>query len=136
MKATQTQTKKSKSGPSDPVAGQALAQALKYLQNQWKWSGADLGSVLHIPASTINHWLARMCVPVTKPYSPDLRAIIALLAIHKDLQAMFEKSEYQRKWLETEHPDMGIEPVNKMSESLEGLIGVRQYLDYARGRGA
>lgn len=136
MAETQTQLKKSASDPSDKLGGQALAEALKYLQTEWGWSGADLSSVLHIPTSTINTWFSKKCIPVSKPLSTDVQAILILLAIHKDLQAIFDKPEHQLKWLNTQHPDMHMMPIKKMESSIEGLIGVRQYLDYVRGRGA
>ena len=136
MASPQTQATKAPADPSDKMAGEALAQAIKYLQAQWRWSGKDLSNILHIPASTINTWLGKENIPVSKPFSPEVQAILALVAIHKNLEAIFEEKEHQLKWLNTEHPDMFKAPVKKMEESIEGLIGVRQYLDYVRGRGA
>lgn len=136
MAAPQTQKTRAPSDPAGKIAGEALVQAIKYLQTQWEWSGKDLSNILHIPASTINTWLGKMSIPVSKPFSPEVQAILTLVAIHKDLDAMFDKKEHQLKWLNTPHPDMQTSPVKKMEESVEGLIGVRQYLDYVRGRGA
>lgn len=121
---------------SDSIAGKALAEALKFLQKEWGWSGKDLSSILHIPVSTINSWLKQASIPVSKPLSLDAQAIITLVAIHKSLNAMFEQAGDQLKWLNTRHPDMGVSPKEKMKKSMEGLIGVRQYLEYVRGRGA
>ncbi len=127
---------RSSPGSSDPVAGKALAEALKFLQKEWGWHGKDLHPILRISVSTINSWLRQTYIPVAKPLSLEAQAIINLIAIHKSLNAMFEQKADQLKWLNTPHPDMGISPKEKMASSMEGLIGVRQYLDYVRGRGA
>lgn len=136
MSETQMQPAKSASDPADNLSGQALAEALIYLKEQWRWSGAEIGGVLHIPTSTINTWFSKKLIPVSKPFSPDAQAILQLVAIHKNLQNMFERSEHQLKWINTKHPDFNETPIEKMKSSIEGLICVRQYLDYVRGRGA
>lgn len=128
---------KNKSNPGDQaLAGEALAEALLYLKESWGWSGADVGAVLHISASTINSWLSKKNIPVSKNISPEAQAVVHLISVHKSLAAMFSKSNHQIEWLQTEHPDFKISPLNLMKQSIESLIGLRQYLDYARGRGA
>ena len=129
-------------GPTEPgfkpdVASEALADALIYLQKQWNWSGAKIGKVLHLPSRTINQWLKQRKVPLThaRP-SPEIEAVIHLIAINRSLGAMFADPYHQNEWLITEHPDLGMSPEEKMSESTEGLIMLRKYLDYVRGRGA
>ena len=49
---------------------------------------------------------------------------------------MFENAAHQRAWLTTQHPELDLIPEVVMTESIDGLIFIRQYLDYARGRGA
>ena len=121
---------------SDETSGTVLAEALLYLKSEWDWSSNQISQMLHIPTSTINTWLQRKQIPFSDPPSPDTQAIIHLIAIHNSLHSMFEKAEHQLKWLETPHPDMGVPPIEAIQGSIEGMIGVRQYLDYARGRGA
>lgn len=113
----------------------AVAEALSYIKATWNWSGAKIGEVLHVPATTVNNWLAHKSVPAKAPLSPDVQAILTLVAIHRSLEAMFDKSENQLLWLTTKHPDfLGKSPLEQMESSMEGLIGVRTYLDFARGK--
>lgn len=120
----------------DKKKGRALAEALNFLKSQWSWSGATLEEVTHIPATTINNWIANKCVPIEERPSNNVQAILHLIAVHKDLDSIFEQPEHQLQWLNTKHPDFGETPLEQMKKSMEGLIGVRQYLDYVRGRGA
>jgi hypothetical protein len=128
--------KASSSSPENKKKGQALAEALSFLKDQWNWSGNDLWEVTHIPPNTINNWISNKLVPVETPYSNNVQVILHLLSIHKNLDSIFENPENQLLWLKTLHPDFHKAPIEQMKESLEGLIGVRQYLDYVRGRGA
>ena len=120
----------------DKKKGRALAEALTFLKAQWSWSGTTLEEVTHIPATTINSWIANKFVPIEERQSNNVQAILHLIAVHKDLDSIFEQPENQLQWLNTKHPDFGEAPIEKMKKSMEGLIGVRQYLDYVRGRGA
>ncbi|MGQ0572466.1 MAG: MbcA/ParS/Xre antitoxin family protein [Armatimonadota bacterium] len=49
---------------------------------------------------------------------------------------MFTNPKNQRAWLNAVHPELGKAPLELLATSMEGLILVRQYLDYVRGRGA
>ncbi len=119
------------------VAGHALVDGLEYLKSQLKWSGTKVAAILHLPANTVNTWLKNGIVPIGSPIlHPDLQAIIHLLAIHRSLEAMFDNPADQRAWLSTLHPELNVIPETLMGESIEGLIFIRQYLDYVRGRGA
>lgn len=122
----------------DPViAGQALVDGLEYLKNQLKWSGTRIANTLHLPANTVNTWLKNGHIPISKSaLQPDIQAIIHLLAIHRSLEAMFNDPTHQRAWLSTVHPVLNVIPEKLMGESINGLIFIRQYLDYIRGRGA
>ena len=122
----------------DPkTASHAVADGLKYLQNRLEWSGTKIANTLHIPPNTINTWLKKGSVPInSRILHPDMQLVIHLLAIHRSLEAMFENPSYQRAWLSTFHPELNVVPEKLMSESIQGLIFIRQYLDYVRGRGA
>lgn len=122
----------------DPVvAGRAIVDGLLYLKNRLAWSGIQIAHVLHLPPNTVNHWLKNGSVPISnRVLHPDIQAIVHLLAIHRSLEAMFDDPMHQRAWLSTMHPELNAIPKKLMSESIEGLIFVRQYLDYVRGRGA
>jgi hypothetical protein len=119
------------------LAGQAIVDGLEYLKSRLEWSGSKVARVLHLPANTVNTWLKNGIVPIhSANLQPDVQAVVHLLAIHRSLEAMFENTEHQRAWLTTEHPELKLIPEVIMTESLDGLIFIRQYLDYARGRGA
>lgn len=122
----------------DPkIAAQAIVDGLIYLKDRLEWSGTKIAYVLHLPANTVNTWLKKGSVPIhSHILPPDIQAIIHLLAIHRSLEAMFENPTHQRAWLSTFHPELNLIPIKLMSESIDGLIFIRQYLDYVRGRGA
>jgi len=122
----------------DPVtAGKAVVDGLEYLKNRLDWSGSKIAKILHIPANTVNTWLKNGNVPISNSIlHPDVQVIIHLLAIHRSLEAMFDDPIHQRAWLTTLHPELNAIPEDLMGESIDGLIHVRQYLDYVRGRGA
>lgn len=122
----------------DPVlAGRALVDGLNYLKLRLEWSGTKIANLLHLPANTVNTWLKNGIVPISGTVlHPDTQAIIHLLAIHRSLEAMFDEPAHQRAWLAAHHPELNVVPAKLIGESIEGLIFVRQYLDYVRGRGA
>ncbi len=119
------------------LASEALADGLRYLKEQWNWNGSKIAKVLHLSPTTVNGWMRKRTVHFSgRVISPEVEAVIHLLAIHRSLAAMFADSFHQIQWLMTEHPDFGVSPVSKMSDSIAGLILIRQYLDFVRGRGA
>ncbi len=122
----------------DPLlAGQAIVDGLEYLKKRLDWSGTKIANVLHLPPNTVNTWLKNGIVPIGNGLlQPDIQAIIHLLAIHRSLEAMFDDSFHQCIWLATPHPELNVIPEKLMGESIDGLIFIRQYLDYVRGRGA
>lgn len=130
-------TLNSASGLNPKIASEAMADGLNYIKEQWGWNGSKIARVLHLPPTTVNSWLRRRFVPMSGTLiSPEIESVVHLLAIHRSLGAMFAEVFHQREWLHTEHPDLGVSPESKMSESMAGLIFLRQYLDYVRGRGA
>lgn len=122
----------------DPIlAGQAIVDGMRYMKKRLDWSGTKIAAILHLPANTINTWLKNGSIPLhSQMLHPDVQVVIHLLAIHRSLEAMFENPEHQRVWLATFHPELNAVPEELMAESTAGLIYVRQYLDYVRGRGA
>lgn len=125
----------SKFDPS--LAGRAIVDGLGYLKARLNWSGTKIANVLHLPPNTVNTWLKNGIVPISNSVlQPDIQAIIHLLAIHRSLEAMFDEPSHQRIWLSTLHPELNVIPEKLMGESIDGLIFIRQYLDYVRGRGA
>lgn len=122
----------------DPsLAGRAIVEGLNYLKNRLDWSGTKIANILHLAPNTVNTWLKNGTVSLHhSTLQPDIQAIIHLLAIHRSLEAMFDDPLHQRIWLSTLHPELNAIPEKKMAESMEGLIFIRQYLDYVRGRGA
>jgi hypothetical protein len=119
------------------IAGHAIIDGLEYLKTRLEWSGTKIANTLHLAPNTVNTWLKNKTIPITHAkLHPDIQAIIHLLAIHRSLEAMFYDPTHQRAWLETLHPELHTIPERLMSESIDGLIFIRQYLDYVRGRGA
>ncbi len=124
-------------GLNPAKASEALADGLRFLRDQWSWNGSKIARVLHLSPTTINGWIRRRTIPISsRNLPPDIEAVVHLLAVHRNLAAMFSEPFHQLQWLATSHPDLGVPPFKKMSESLAGLIQVRQYLDFVRGRGA
>lgn len=141
-KQHRTTTPKPRLAPNTPsfdphLAGIALAKGLVYLKERLSWSGNHVAKLLHLPPNTFNTWLKNGAIPISgHTLSPDVQAITHLLAIHRSLEAMFDNTEHQQLWLNTHHPELNAIPQERMIHSLEGLIEIRQYLDYIRGRGA
>lgn len=122
----------------DPaLAGRALVDGLHYLKKRLEWSGTKIANLLHLAPNTVNTWLKNGTIPLThSTLHPDVQVIIHLLAIHRSLEAMFDDPLHQKMWLSTPHPELNTIPEKLMSKSIDGLIFIRQYLDYVRGRGA
>ena len=122
----------------DPIiAGRAIVEGLNYLKKRLEWSGTKIAKILHLPANTVNTWLKNGTVPFgSTKLPPDIQVIIHLLAIHRSLEAMFAEPAHQRAWLSSFHPELNVIPEKLMGQSIDGLIFIRQYLDYVRGRGA
>ncbi|OGT63556.1 MAG: hypothetical protein A3E85_04570 [Gammaproteobacteria bacterium RIFCSPHIGHO2_12_FULL_45_12] len=118
----------------DPrLAGRAMVEGLEYLKHRLNWSGTKIASTLHLPPNTVNTWLKNGVVPISSPMlQPNIQAIIHLLAIHRSLEAMFNDPTHQQRWLSTLHPELNTIPGKLMGESVDGLIFIRQYLDYVK----
>lgn len=115
----------------------AVYEALDYLKRSWDFNNSQVAGLLRVPPTTLAGWLQKKRVPVGKPpFDPTIEAVIHLLAVHRSLDAMFTQPENQAAWLTTPHPELGAAPIDLMRKSTEGLVFVRRYLDYVRGRGA
>lgn len=117
---------------------QAAAEALAFLKESWNLSDGEIANYLRISRATVNKWLQDGSVPIESlsPPSPVAEAVLHLLAIHRSLFAMFTSSARQREWISAPHPELKAAPEELMQQSTEGLLLVRRYLDYVRGRGA
>ncbi len=122
----------------DPIlAGEALADAIKFIKSEWGYSNETIGNIIKVSKNTIKNWLDEESVPISEgSFSSEVEALISLIGIHKSLHAMFSTPSNQIEWLSTFHPQLQSKPMDLMVESNENLFGVRRYLDYVRGRGA
>lgn len=116
-------------------ANAVLLKALLTLSQEWELSHASLAQLLRKDRSRITAWQRAGRLPAN--LSPAAREQIQhLLAIYRSLGAMFRRAEDQVRWLNAAHPVLGAAPLELMKSSIRGLIDVRAYLDYTRGRGA
>jgi DNA-binding transcriptional regulator YiaG len=116
----------------------ALGEGLRYLSDQLDLSAGKLAKLLRVSRNTISNWLSEERVPVMEDgtLSNEAECLVNLIAIHKNLEAMFEIPEAEKEWLNLEHDDLNGKPIELIAKSIEGTFLVRKYLDYARGRGA
>lgn len=115
----------------------ALFEAASYVCKQLKMDAVKISKILKIPVKMIKGWFSTGRVSLKEGLSGnDVERLIHLIAIHRNLEAMFDAVEAQLDWLRTYRPDLGAKPIEKMSSSFQDLLVVRQYLDYMRGRGA
>jgi uncharacterized protein (DUF2384 family) len=118
-------------------AGAALLKALLRIGDHWHLSASTLASILKKDRSRIAEWQRNGEIP-SNLHGATREALQNFFAIYRSLCAIFQNSEDQIKWLNTPHPDLDLkkEPIGLMQDSMKGLIEVRVYLDYVRGRGA
>jgi putative toxin-antitoxin system antitoxin component (TIGR02293 family) len=120
---------------SEEAKTSAIIKTLTYIKNEWELSYEKIGELAHIPKSTIERWLKEKKIPTTAKTEIDL--IIHFIAIFKSLNQMFESKRNLNSWLNSPHPRLSDKkPIDLMKADVEGLIFVRRYLDYSRGRGA
>lgn len=118
------------------IEGQrALAKALFKIKENWDLKFVTLSKILRKNRSSLKEWESDGSLPL-KVGQPAIEILQHFLAIYRSLSAMFSASSDQIAWLNSVHPQFGKAPIDMMSESLDGLITIRKYLDYVRGRGA
>lgn len=114
------------------IKGKELLKDLIYLHNEYNWSGEKIERILNLKPYTTRKWVKKGKVPYN---SKSAKVLIHLLEIHKLLESIFEKTRLQLAWLNSFNPQLQRVPICIMSESLEGLVFVRQYLEYISRRG-
>lgn len=121
-----------------PKAQETVCKVLGRIQKSWDFTNVEMARLLHIRPNTYGNWINANKVPLgVPPWSPDIEAVISLMAIHRSLSAMFNLPDDQVIWLKTPHPDFRQEsPLNYAKASCAGLFYLKAYLDYIRGRGA
>lgn len=125
------------SSDGNDVSARALAKAVSYMIKDLGWSNSEFAKILHLKPRTINSWLQSGKIPVDRRApSPEIQAIIHAIAIHRSLSSMFEDPRLKKEWISTKHPDLNATPKEFMAKSIDGLMDLRRYLDYVRGRGA
>lgn len=117
------------------IKGQALYDALMYLHNEYNWSGRKIEKILNIRPYSTTKWVQKECVPYRNKPSKAVLSLIHLLAIHKSLASIFKDPKKQLAWLHAYHPQLQRVPICIIEESTEGLVFVRQYLEYISTRG-
>lgn len=113
----------------------AIFKTLNYIKKDWDLSYERLGSYVRLSKTTTERWLKHNSA--TPPSENEIELIIHFIAIYKNLNQIFDSKENQISWLNSEHPALNNKkPIDLISDSIEGLILTRRYLDYSKGRGA
>lgn len=97
-----------------------------------------LAASLHIDASTVSRWFkSESCNVNPDGRSNDFQVVVHLLAIYRSLASIFSNPMDRRAWFQAPNEHFRNEsPENLLREGIEGLLLVRQYLDFVRGQGA
>lgn len=112
-----------------------LLKALLRIGEQWGLSLSTLAAILQKDRSRLLEWQRNGEVPASL-HGATREASQNLIAIYRSLGTIFQEPDDQLKWLKATHPDLDKkEPLQMMQDSMQGLIEVRVYLDYVRGRG-
>lgn len=120
---------------SEQAKTSAIIKTLGYIKSEWGLSYEKISELAHVPKSTIERWIKEKKIPSTAKTEIDL--LIHFIAIYKSLSQMFESKKNLNSWLVSPHPRLNNQkPIEIMKSNVEGLIIVRRYLDYTRGRGA
>lgn len=120
---------------SEQAKTSAIIKTLSFIKVEWDLSYEKISELAHIPKSTIERWIKEKKIPSTAKTEIDL--LVHFIAIYKSLSQMFESKRNLNSWLVSPHPRLNNQkPIELMKSNVEGLIIVRRYLDYTRGRGA
>lgn len=114
-----------------------LARVVAQLLERWKLSAVDQATLLGLSASS-RSTLARYRRGEPLADSPDLIARAGhLLGIHKALRIIFPHDrELAYRWVSAPNRRFGGEPPLAIMRrhGYEGILAVRRYLDFERGR--
>ena len=113
-----------------------LARMVVRLLDLWKLSAAEQAQLLGLSAQS-RSTLARYRRGEPFADSADLLARAGhLLGIHKALRILFPHDrDLAYRWVSTPNRRFGSRaPLDVMKQGFEGLLAVRRYLDFERGR--
>ncbi|MBC7531128.1 MAG: DUF2384 domain-containing protein [Oligoflexus sp.] len=113
---------------------QAVYKAIFTFKEDTGLTYEDLSEILGKDGSTWKRWNRDKAIPLKDKHLRE--AVSHFIAIFRSLGAMFGNKNDRTLWLKTEHPDFEKSPLALMMQDFRGLIQVRTYLDYVRGRGA
>lgn len=115
---------------------ETLWKAVEKIQDRWGLKPAEMARLLHAKGPTFHSWKSEQEIPVSEPLTPVMEVVIAVIAIHRSLSAMFSEPKDQLAWLRAKHPAFSDAPIDHAIKSTANLFVVRSYLDYVRGLGA
>ncbi len=113
-----------------------LARMVVQLLERWQLSAVDQATLLGLSANS-RSTVARYRRGEPLADSPDLIARAGhLLGIHKALRLIFPHDlELAYRWVSAPNKRFGTTPLEVMKRhGYEGLLAVRRYLDFERGR--
>lgn len=125
---------KSKAELSPEGQARAAYKAIFTFKEDARLTFDDLSKILSKNEATLKRWSKDKMVPLNDKHLRE--AVSNFIAIFRSLAAMFSDKGDRALWLKTVHPDLNMAPLDLMKESFQGLLHVRAYLDYVRGRGA
>ncbi len=133
MKTVQTEEIKP-ARTTEEARNSALLKTLKFIREDWGLTFEQMGELTHVPGTTLQRWMSEPTDFVSK--KNELELLTHFISIHKSLSQMFSSKNNLNSWLNTQHPNLKAVPNELIKKSIEGLIIVRRYLDFQRGRGA
>jgi hypothetical protein len=125
---------KSKTELSPEGQAKAAYKAIFTFKEDARLTYDDLSRILSKDTATLKRWSQEKLVPLKDKHLRE--AVSNFIAIFRSLAAMFSDKDDRALWLKTHHPDLRMAPLEMMKDSFQGLLHVRAYLDYVRGRGA
>lgn len=120
----------------DDKQNRAVTRAIFASRDDLKLTTADLARIFSVEPKTLGRWEEEERIPALGRDHHLREAASHYIAIFRSLSAMFSNAQDRSAWIKTAHPELTKVPMEIMKSSMEGLIQVRRYLDYVRGRGA
>jgi len=118
------------------VSRERLARMIVQLLDRWRLSAVDQATLLGLSANS-RSTVARYRRGEPLADSPDLLARAGhLLGIHKALRIVFPHDlELAYRWVSAPNKRFSTTPLELMKRhGFEGILAVRRYLDFERGR--